>query len=420
MPDSASSVPESIQRSRDAWRRFGQQIMAITPQQLARMFLALTALTAAVWVVTASWPALAPFLVGGIIAYTVLPLVDFLDRFMPRLLAALLGVLTAVGLLAGLAAVIVPPLVQQILRLIRDLPDAAQIAMIVANLSEAPRLQRLPPVVQQQLLDTVSTVLLRMRGVADSIVPSLFGATPVANLINTFSTVLGLLVLPTWVLALLKDQPRAWPNAAQSLPQGLRTDVRALIRILDNAFGTFLRSQVLLAIAVGLATYLGFAFLKSSTGLEVGVYDLFFAVVSGLLQLIPGVGPVVNTIGVTALAFFTRGQTEALQVLALYLGIQFIVGRLVSGRAEAKLLNVHPVILILVIVALSQLGALWFFLAAPIASVARDLWRYLYGRLGEPPMPAGLLPSERKEYAKQLAEQRAALARPLPAVYRRR
>jgi predicted PurR-regulated permease PerM len=420
MAEPESPVSPGLQRSRDAWRRLGYQILSITPQQLARMFLGLVALFAAGWVVSASWPALAPFLVGGIIAYTVLPLVDFLDRFMPRLLAAFLGVLAAVGVLAGLAAIIVPPLVQQVVRLIRDLPDAAEIAVIVTNLSQGPRLQQLPPLIQEQLLDTVSTVLLRMRSVADGIVPSLLGASPVAGLINTFSTVLGLLVLPTWALALLKDQPRAWPNAAQSLPPAVRPDVRALIRIVDNAFGTFLRSQVLLAIAVGVATYLGFALLKSASGLEVGTYDLFFAVLSGLLQLIPGVGPVVNTIGVTALAYFTRGQAEALQVLALYLAIQFVVGKFVNGRTEARLLDTHPVILILVIVALSQLGALWFFLAAPIASVARDLWRYLFGRLGEPAMPAGLLPSERKTYTQKLAEQQAAVSRPLPAVYRRR
>jgi len=70
-----------------------------------------------------------------------------------------------------------------------------------------------------------------------------------------------------------------------------------------------------------------------------------------------------------------------------------------------------------VIVALTQLGALWFFLAAPLASIARDVWRYIFGRLKEPSLPPGLLPSQRAAYERKLAAQ---VARPLPAAYRRR
>ena len=142
------------------------------------------------------------------------------------------------------------------------------------------------------------------------------------------------------------------------------------------------------------------------------------ALLAGLLQLIPEVGPVVNIIGTTALALMLRGRVAAVEVLALYLLIQFITGKLVAERFESKVIDVHPAVLVLVIVALSQLGPFWFFLAAPIASVARDLWRYTFGRLKEPSLPAGLLPSQREAYQRRLAQQQA--ARPLPAVYRRR
>jgi hypothetical protein len=41
--------------------------------------------------------------------------------------------------------------------------------------------------------------------------------------------------------------------------------------------------------------------------------------------------------------------------------------------------------LIVVIVALSELGLLWVFLAAPVAGIVYDLLRYAFGRLSEPP-----------------------------------
>lgn len=47
------------------------------------------------------------------------------------------------------------------------------------------------------------------------------------------------------------------------------------------------------------------------------------------------------------------------------------------------------------LIILSQFGPLWIILAAPLAAVVRDLFRYAYSRLDDPPRPAGFLPGER-------------------------
>ena len=47
-----------------------------------------------------------------------------------------------------------------------------------------------------------------------------------------------------------------------------------------------------------------------------------------------------------------------------------------------------------VMIALAPLGFIWLILAAPLAALARDEFLYVYGRFGDPPRPAGLLPSE--------------------------
>jgi predicted PurR-regulated permease PerM len=423
MADSSVLTPETkpavqrVDQSRQAWRNLGIQIASVTPKQLGRMVLGLGAVAAAIWVVVASWPALLPFLVGGVIGYTVLPIVNSLDKVLPRLLAALVGVIIPLAVVAGLAYVIIPPLVTQIMALVQDLPDAAEIQTITTRIASDSRFGQLPALVQSQLLAIVTNGLLRGREIAEGIVPAVLGGRPFLTVVNAFSTVLGLLVLPTWTLLLLKDQPRVWPTFAGVFPPGMRRDVRAYIRIVDNAFGTFLRGQVVIGLAVGLATYAGLYLMDRYLGL-VTPNKIPLAVLSGLLQLIPEVGPMVNVLGTTLLAFLVFGRTAAVEILGLYLLIQFITGKLVADRFESKVIDVHPAALVLVIVALSQLGPFWFFLAAPIASVARDIWRYTFGRLKEPGLPAGVLPSQREAYQRRLAQQQA--ARPLPAVYRRR
>ena len=274
MPDSNDAAPEAkpkvqrVEQSRQAWRDLGTQLSSVTPKQVGRLVLGLGAVAAVIWVVVASWPALLPFLVGGVIAYTMLPLVNTMDKVLPRFVAAAIGVLIPLAGIAALVYVIVPPLVTEFIRLVDSLPDNAQITTITAGLAADPRFAQLPVLIQAQVLKLVATGLNNARAGAEGIVPALLGGRPFITAVNAFSNILGLLVLPTWTLVLLKDQPRAWPTIAGVFPPGMRRDIRAYIRIVDNAFGTFLRGQVIVGIAVGLATYAGLGLLERYFGMS--------------------------------------------------------------------------------------------------------------------------------------------------------
>jgi predicted PurR-regulated permease PerM len=379
----------AVARSREAWQHLGRHLLSITPSALARSLLAVGALGAVVWLVVASGPALLPFVVGGVLAYTVLPLVNFLDRLLPRFLAALLGVLAMLGAVGAILWVLVPPMIAQLVNLVGAIPPGVELGDMLAPLMA--RIETLPAPVQRIVLDGINAVIERMLGKANLLIPTLLSPGGLLNLLNAVGFVLGLLVLPTWLLTALKDQPRAAQAIVAGPPAGLRADFRAVVRILDRAAGTFLRGQVLLGLAVGVATYLAIGLLEQ-LGLPQVHYKLSFSVLAGLMQLIPEVGPIVNIIFTTLLALVTVSREAALMVFLLYVAIQFVTKRLVGDRVEERMINAHPVILVLVIVALSQLGTLWLFLAAPVAAVARDLFRYVYGRVSDPPLPAGLLP----------------------------
>ena len=157
-------------------------------------------------------------------------------------------------------------------------------------------------------------------------------------------------------------------------------------------------------------------------GLPVG-YPLVLAVVAALFQLVPQLGPLVSAV-LGALVGFSASPGTGLAVLGMYYLVQRLVGAFVGSRVERRVSDLHPAILVLVIVALSQLGWQWIFLAAPVTAVARDLWRYAFGRLGDPPRPAGALPgAPGRPGPAGAAGARGARGvpapRPLPLVYRR-
>ncbi len=378
-----------VENSRQAWKRLGLELLTITPKAFARALLVLGALAGLAWLAVASWPALLPFILGGVLAYVVSPLVDMFDWLMPRFFAALLGVLLVLFCIGALLWVIVPPLIAQMTILLQQIPPDTTLkdlsAQLIANI------QNWPPSLRVLVASAITNAADRLKTNIDLIIPNLLTPTAFLRLLNAFGFILGLVVLPTWLLTVLKDKPRGRRALHHLLPAGRRADFWAVTRIIDRSFGTFLRGQVLVSLLVGLATYGGLKFLIR-LGAPNTPYLVLFAVLAGLFQLIPEVGPLVNTVLVVLLAYLSSGLTLALYVLGLYVGIQFLFGSLVKGKIEERIIDVHPALLVLFIVALSQLGFLGLFLAAPVAGMVRDLFRYVYGRLNDRPSPAGVLP----------------------------
>jgi hypothetical protein len=93
-----------------------------------------------------------------------------------------------------------------------------------------------------------------------------------------------------------------------------------------------------------------------------------------------------------------------------------LINRLAGSRIENRIIQIHPAILLVVIVAMSQLGFFWVLVAAPLVSILINLFRYFYGRLSDPPLPAGVLPGQPVTPALAAPEQ--AVPR-TPLVYRR-
>jgi predicted PurR-regulated permease PerM len=405
-------VAPAVRRARAAWRQLDERVGAITPSGLARLLLAAGAVLALIGLVWFAWGSLFPFVVGAAIAYTLLPLVNLLDRFVPRLLAVLLVMGLVLVLGAFFLSLLVPIILRQLNEAYLSLPSPADFAAYEQRL--AAYLSTLPPPARAFVIDVITQLYDQARANVDVYLGRTVTLTigALLGLANTLGFVLGLIVVPTWLLAVLIDQPRGRAALARALPPAMRADVWAVLRILDRAFGAFVRGQLLTALITGGLVYLGFDLLTQLFGLAAEVrYLLLLAILAGLAQLIPSIGPFLGAIPPVLIALTSSPQLTIAVVLLLIL-IQQVISNLVAPRLERNVVDLHPAILILVVVALSQFGFWWILLAAPITAVVRDMFRYTYGRFGEPPRPAGLLPGEPLPAAN-------AVRRRTPLVYRR-
>ena len=123
----------AIARSRAEWASLRRRLQTVTPATLARAGLTVGAGLVVLAVAAGTWPALMPFLVGAVIAYSVLPLVNRLDTVLPRGLAALVSVLAVLGLLVVIVAIVLPPLVASVGQLATTLPEREDVDRALAD-----------------------------------------------------------------------------------------------------------------------------------------------------------------------------------------------------------------------------------------------------------------------------------------------
>jgi predicted PurR-regulated permease PerM len=400
----------AIARSRAEWASLRRRLETVTPAMLARAGLTVGAGLVVLGVAAGTWPALMPFLVGAVIAYSVLPLVNRLDSILPRGLAALVSVLAVVGTLIAIVAVVLPPLVASVGQLATTLPQPEDVDRALADAETWLGGQ---PLGDQVLAPVLSSIVLRIRETMQSASGGLDEAAIgiARGLASALGAALGLIILPTWMLTVISDQRRGQAVLNRRLAPWLRADFWAVVRIVDRIASTYIRGFIVVGVVVGVLTYLGLRVIESAGG-PVFQEPLALAVFAGATQLVPEIGPFIGFLPVVLLA--PIAPERALSYLGIYVAARWLGAGMVGGRLLERRLGVHPALLIPSIVILTEFGWIWLFIAAPVVSIAVNTVRYFHGRLSEPARPAGVLPWD----AAAAATAAGASPARVPAVYR--
>ncbi|MFO7682617.1 MAG: AI-2E family transporter, partial [Chloroflexota bacterium] len=399
-------------KGREAWRRFGLRLSAVTPSQVARLLVAAGVMAAIGWLAWTARVALLPFVIGAGLAYIMLPTVNKLDRFLPRWFASLLVMSAVTAVIIYVMAQFIPLVVRQVYNVAITIPTNNEFEAYAVELAEV--IETFPPPVQPILNRWLENAAGSVRTQIDTLAErgADLALKTVLGLFNAIGFVLGFLVIPTWLLTVLNEQKRGATALNRMLPSAIKQDFWAIIRITDHALSTFVRGQFFVGVVVGVLTYIGLEIIARLVGLN-GDYSLVLAIFSGIMALIPTLGPLLGSLPVILLGW-TVSQETAVAGVIMYALIWLFIYFTLTPRLEKRLLDIHPAIMIIIIVAVSELGFGWVLLAAPIAGILRDLFRYIYGRLADPPRPAGLLP-----YEPLPPKPVSTAAQPVPIAYRR-
>ncbi len=310
---------------------------------------------------------LPPFVIAGVIAYILDPLVTYLEhRRVPRVWGILGVYLVLAGVSSGLLFFFIPVFIQELVKLGESIPDyAAMLRGMVSAFQWGYRGAALPSTIKVALDETIARfetgLLLAVRRVLESI-------------ISGFPGVLSLLIVPILAFYLLRDIHKIKRGAlvtALSDPSLQLGEWARLASEINAVLAGFIRGQLL----VGVFVFLAVTVILQVMGVK---FALILGILAGLGEFIPYFGPILAAIPAVVVAL-VRSPVLAVQVAVVFLVIQQIDATIVAPKVMGENVGLHPLTIIFAVLAGGYLVGVWgMFLAVPAAGIIKALLRFAY------------------------------------------
>lgn len=293
---------------------------------------------------------------GIVVATALAPLVERLRKFGLSQNAANLtafGVLLAIVI--GIAVALVPFFVGQIVQAISDLPTFYTGFRTTVTQSDSRFMREFGA----QLPADPFSGFAQDNGVALSDQVLVFIPSVARTLLFG---ILVLLLSYYW----LYYRALAIQSVALLIPLNQRAEVVDIWNQSEQKIGAFVRGLIILSLIIGVLSAIGYV----AIGLP---YGLTIAVIAGLLEAIPYVGPII-TLVLAGMVGLTVSQNMALLAIGIAVMIQFLENAVVVPRVMDRAVGVSPVVTLLALAVFSDLfGLLGALLAVPLAAVFQVL-----------------------------------------------
>ncbi len=194
----------------------------------------------------------------------------------------------------------------------------------------------------------------------------------VSLVVNLFSLIFFLIIAPVVAFFVLKEAPTAKASFVELVPNRYFEMILNLIYRIDKQIGGYIRGQLTVSITIALlwTTALRIIGLK---------YYLVIGVAAGVLNLIPYLGPITTASIVIIVSLIQKGIGGFVPAALTFAVIQTLDGVFISPVVVARSVNLHPVVVLFVVLAGSQLlGIIGMILAVPITGIIKVTVQTLY------------------------------------------
>jgi predicted PurR-regulated permease PerM len=268
---------------------------------------------------------------------------------MSRGFSIALAYILLILILSAFIALIVPPLVSQTVLLLSQIPIPPEFATI---------------------FNTATFSLQDFQIIANQLnsVPKILGVVG-----SAFSGIIVFVSLLVFSFYLLVERA----NLSKHLHNYYQDEVKTrkaehFIAQVESQIGGWFRAEATLMVVVGVMTYVGLLILQIP-------YALPLAIIAGLLEVLPNIGPVLSAFPAVIVSFLTVSPTMAVGVAILYVIVQQLENNLIVPMVMRQAVGLSPVITItLLLVGYRLAGVAGAALAIPLFLVGKVIVSEMY------------------------------------------
>jgi predicted PurR-regulated permease PerM len=316
---------------------------------------------------------LAPFIVAVITAYILMPLVDRAQRLsrLPRVLVIALFYLIFFGSLTLFGALIEPELARQTTGPNGLFKSGTSVADSVLDL--ASQNDRIVDILRRAGVDIVrfndpryeekKTILARR------LQAEIDRATQPGQVREVATTTFNILLkVVIWFFAtfyLLLNGRNHIDYLYRFVPDGRIGQARTILGRIHTILGAYLRGQFYLLVIMAVASYIILRILKVP-------YALPIAIGTGVLEIVPFIGPIIATTIAALVALSTQGTGTMIAVIVAYFVLRQVEDQIIIPQVIGRVVHLDPVITIFVVLAGQHIGGIiGVLLAVPVAAAVR-------------------------------------------------
>ncbi|MDW5443766.1 AI-2E family transporter [Polaromonas sp. SM01] len=317
-------------------------------------------------IVLALWflgPVLTPFVVAGVLAYALAPLVDKLDGAgqgrLPRVLAVLIVETVFILIVLSILLLVVPIFAKELPLLREQLPVLAE----RLNNALGPWLAQFGIKVSLDVASIKAFVLKYLNANVEDAFGSVLSSLKLGGSV-ALALVGNLVLIPVALFFLLKDWDRFIALLLELVPPKMRASFDSFMEEADSVLGQYLRGQLLVMAVLAIYFSVALALFGFDLAVPVGVF-------TGMAFFIPFLG-----FGLGMILAFLAGVLQfgslygVLVVAGVYGAGQLVESFYLTPRLVGERIGLHPLAVIFALLAFGQLfGFLGVLIALPSSAV---------------------------------------------------
>lgn len=301
-----------------------------------------------------------PFIVGGIIAYLLLPVVRFFSSKCKLSIGATVAIMYLTGGVLGyvLARFFLPSLSEQFESLLSHRHEIVAAVLTQASTNFGWDLN------VQYVTDNLFANAEQSIGQPSEIVH-------IGGLLSR--GLLSLLVCTVSSIYFLVDSDRVGNFVLRLIPENRQMAAQELLNQMNRMFTRYVRGQLILILLMSVVAGL---FLHYVIHMR---YAVPIAILSGFLEIIPVLGPILATTTATLVGFAQFGTSTAISIIIFYTIARWAEDYVIIPKVIGHAVELHPLAVIFAVLCGETLaGVLGMLIAIPVAAAIKVVLDFVY------------------------------------------